>query len=229
MAFNLHSHLDGTSFVPELTALAEWHQAGLVILDSLSDFLGDLDENSNPDMSKVAGKLRAILNESGATIMAQHHVSKASAGKSYQTSRGASSLFDSVDVDIQVMRDGPQLTMEQKKNRLGVEMRVVARLNWGPGTFNLSPVSTKIGRPQRTGQDDKDETAILDLLESGQWWPSNELVDQVSRLTNHARTTIHGKLRLLVTDAKLERRDNGPGIPYQVRLISEQDDDQEQA
>jgi len=220
--------LTDPGFVSELVALAESVGAGLIILDSLIDFLGDLDENSNSDMGKVAEKLRAVRDATGATIIVQHHVSKASAGKSYQTSRGASSFFDGVDVDIQVMRDGPQLIMEHKKNRLGIEMRIVARMNWGPGTFNLSPVSTKIGRPQRSGQGDKDETAILDLLESGQWWPSNALVTEVRQVTNHTRSTIHSKLRLLVTDAKLERRDNGSGIPYQVRLISEQDDDHEQ-
>lgn len=221
--------LTDPGFVPDLVALAESVGAGLIILDSLIDFLGDLDENSNSDMGKVAEKLRAVRDATGATIIVQHHVSKASAGKSCQTSRGASSFFDGVDVDIQVMRDGAQLTMEHKKNRLGVEMRIVARMNWGPSSFNLSPVTTKIDRPQRGGQGDKDEMAILDLLEDGEWWLSNELVIEVQRVTNHTRGTIHGKLRLLVTDAKLERRDNGPGIPYQIRLISKQDDDHEQA
>lgn len=220
IALAFHNRLDGPGFVPELVGLAQQSQAGLVILDSLADFLGDLDENSNPHMARAAAQLRSVRDATGATILSQHHVSKASSGKTYQTSRGASSLYDGVDVDIQVRRDGSQLVMAHRKNRLGEETTLTARLNWGPGTFNVSPVRVSKGRTARAGQGDPDEAAILAVLQDGEWHDSGELVGAVVQERGRKRNTIHDKLRLMRQDGVLESGEIVRGKSYQLRLSS---------
>lgn len=214
------TRLTDAAFVGEIAGRARYVGAGLVILDSLADFLGDLDENSNPDMALVADRLRAITRETGAAVLAQHHTSKASAGKDWQTARGASSLFDGVHCVIQMTRDGDTVTLRQEKNRDGPELTVKARVNWADGppeSFCLSPLSLTVGRQPRKG--DPDERAILDILKDGDPRLSSELVAAVMKETGRTRRTVQGKLRGLIDDRVLNAPDRAPGKAYTVSMM----------
>jgi hypothetical protein len=134
MAFELSSRLDSDSSVSEIACLAEMYGTGLVILDSLVDFLGRTDENNNVEMGRVAERLRAIAEVVGG-VVAIHHTPKGNV----QTPRGAAALRNGVDVSIIVSRDGNHLTLKHDKNRIGAERTVAARMNWGDGLFKLSP------------------------------------------------------------------------------------------
>jgi len=216
--YDVATRLDQASFVDEVVGLAERTSAGLIILDSLADFLGGLDENSNPNMALAAEHLRAIAATSGAALLAQHHTPKYSAGKASQSARGASSLFDGVHAVIQLIRDGDLVTLTQEKNRGGPEITIKARMNWTADAFNLSPLSVTSGRQAR--KRDEDEVAILRALEDGKWHWSNELVAAVMSLSTHARRTIHRKLKLLIEDQVLVVDEQVDGKPYMVRTRS---------
>jgi hypothetical protein len=136
IAFGLSSRLDGDESVSEIAYLAGGYDAGLVILDSLVDFLGEVDENSNVEMGKAAERLRAIAEMVGG-VVAIHHTPRDNA----QIPRGEAALRNGVDVVITVSRDGDSLTLKQDKNRTGPEQTVVARMNWDDGLFNLSPIN----------------------------------------------------------------------------------------
>jgi len=69
----------------------------LVVLDTLSR-IHCLDENSNGDMSRMIKRLERVADESGASVLYLHHVSKGSAftgsTDQQQAARGASALID---------------------------------------------------------------------------------------------------------------------------------------
>ena len=214
LAFSLDARLDEDETVQEITNLAE--QCGgakLVILDSLCDFWGELDENSNSDMAKAAERLRAIAETIGGSVIGIHHTPKANA----QTPRGATALRNGTDVNIIVSRDGNILRMKQDKNRSGPEMNVTAQMNWGSGTFNLSAIGTSVGREKPPP--DPDEAAILAMLEDGEWHWSNEVIKEVMGVTARARGTVHRKLSAMINDQVFEKDDQGVGKPYLVRIV----------
>lgn len=219
LCFDVSERLDGESGVLEIARQVETVGAGLVLLDSLVDFLGDVDENSNPEMGHVAERLRAIAETTSASVVAIHHTPKHSGN----TPRGATALRNGVDVNILVARDGSTFTMRQDKNRVGQERTVTARLNWADGMFNLSPIGVSVGREQKPP--DKDEAAILEALDGGDWKLSNEVTAYVMDKTKHARTTVQGKITAMISDMVLERQEESSagGKPYHVRLRPDSD------
>jgi hypothetical protein len=143
IAFGLNSRLDGDESISEIAYLAGRCDAGLVILDSLVDFLGEVDGDSSAGMGRVAERLRAIAGMVGG-VVAIHHIPRDNG----QIPRGEAALRNGVDVVITVSRDGDSLTLKQGKNRAGPERPVVARMNWGDGSFNLSPIDVSVGPDQ---------------------------------------------------------------------------------
>ena len=212
LAFGTDFRLCRDEFAIEVSAMAAQCGAGLIILDSLVDFLGDVDENSNPEMGRVADRLRKIAEMSGASVIAIHHTPKHSGA----TPRGATALRNGVDVCVMISRNGLTIKLETDKNRCGPEKTVVARLNWQLDTFKLTPVSVASGRQARVA--DVDEQAILDALDDDQWHLSNEIVDLAMQATSHKRSTIHSKMSAMIKDGLLEKKPSGSGKPYQVRL-----------
>jgi len=213
LAFELEHRLDTDRGVAEIARMAERCGAGLVILDSLTDFLGELDENSNSEMAQVAERLRLISELTGGSVEAIHHTPKNNAS----TPRGATALRNNLDVNVMAARDGSVLSMRQDKNRTGPEMTVRARLNWAPGLFNLSPLGTSQGRPQRSG--DPDEAAILEHLNDGQWHDSSEVRTAVMAVTKHSRSGVNSKIRGLVEDLIIEQEESGPGRASRLRYL----------
>jgi hypothetical protein len=209
--FELNSRFDSNAAVIEVCHLANKCQARLIILDSLVDFLGETDENSNSEMGCIAQRLRAVAKRLDGSLVVIHHSPKG--GLSV---RGASALLDGADIGVLVARDGNMLTLKQAKNRNGPEMTVRARLNWGDG-FNLSPLDVAVGRPERSP--DPDEAAIQKILSDGDWHESSEVVKQAIVMTGRKRSTLHNKLRLMARDGVVVRQDQGPGQPYLVRRL----------
>ena len=223
IAFGLSSRLDGDESVSEIAYLAEKYDAGLVILDSLVDFLGEVDENSNVEMGKAAGRVRAIAEAVGGVLVI-HHTPK----NNPKTPRGATALRNGVDVNIIVSRDGNYLTLKQDKNRTGPKRTVVARMNWGDGLFNLSPIDVSVGRDKAVRPPDPDEEAILSVVDerSGEWVRSCDVVRQAMKATGHQRSTVHRKLKALIVDGVLEKQGQEPGKTYRVRRAATEQDDE---
>jgi len=135
IAFGLSSRLDRDESVSEIAYQAESCDAGLVILDSLDFFLGEVDENSTVEMRKVARRLSAIAQTVGGAVIV-HRTPQDSA----QVPQGITVLGNGVDVTITVSRDGDNLTLTQLRNRTGPEHTMAVRLNLGDGLFGLSPI-----------------------------------------------------------------------------------------
>lgn len=210
-AFEVTHHLDQDEAIMEYAQMAQEVDAGLIILDSLVDFLGETDENSNPEMGRIAQRLRALVDYAKVSVMAVHHTPKSGDGP-----RGATALRNGIDVNIMVSRDGDVLTLSQDKNRVGPEQTIVCRLNWAPGLFNLSPIGVTIGR-KRTAPD-PDEAAILEFLEDGQWYTSSDVVNSVMEQSGHTRRTVQRKLSGMIADGLVESSEKEPGRRYQVRI-----------
>lgn len=203
--------LDDDEATYELASLMKRHEAGCLVLDSLVDFLGDTDENSNTEMGRVAKRLRNVVDETNGVVLAIHHVPKSNA----QTPRGATALRNGVTVNTMVSRDGNTLTLKHDKNRRGPEVSIEATMNWGKQLFYLSLVDIGISRKKRLT--DPDEEAILDAV-GDDWTWSNEVINGVLNHTTHARSTIHAKLNALVCDGVLEAGEREARKPYLVRL-----------
>lgn len=214
IAFDVGAMLDADDGAFEIVRQAEKVGAGLVVLDSLVDFLGEAEENSNPEMARVAERLRLIAERAGATILAVHHTPKAG-----NTPRGATALRNGVDVSIMVDRDGNTFKMRQDKNRMGPEQTVTARLNWAEGLFNLSPIGVSVGREKPPP--DVDEAAIRDVLSGGEWMASNDIVAGAMERTGHARRTLQRKLKAMIDDLVLDQQEQGKGLPYLARLVKD--------
>lgn len=208
--FKVDKHLDHDDAILEYAQLIERAGARLAIFDSVVDFLGDTDENSNPEMGQVAERMRKLVDYTGASLAGIHHTPKSGNGP-----RGATALRNGIDVNVMISREGNVLRLHQDKNRVGPEQTILCRLNWGPGLFNLSPIGVTIGR-KRTAPD-PDEAAILEVLDDGAWHTSSDVANIVMEQTQHTRQTIHRKLRDMVGDGLLEASERMKGKSYQVR------------
>src|SRR5215472_1422306 len=74
---------------------------GLIIVDTLRRFMGDLEENSATDMAQVTKSLRELTRH-GATVLVSHHATKHPERQGY---RGSSELGAGVDVVLHVVKD----------------------------------------------------------------------------------------------------------------------------
>ena len=178
--------------------LIEEHGFGLIILDSLVDFVCGLDENSNSDMSLVCKNLRAISTKTGCSIVAIHHVPKGGSGTNLQSARGASALKDNVDCSIQVIRSNDTLTMRHDKARDWPEAAIKANLNWMPGSFNTSLLD--VGVAQGTTSGNIHEQAILDSMTSSKWYKCSEVIRDAAKLANGSQPTYSRKMNDLIAD-----------------------------
>jgi RecA-family ATPase len=220
--FEVDVTLDSDENAQVLRQMIEDDHAGLVILDSLVDFLDGLDENSNPEMAMVCKRLRGIIDETGATIVAIHHVSKGSAGKNWQTSRGASALKDNCDCSIQVIRSGNGtgdiLTMRHDKAKDFAYKQVKARLNWDnyERLFNTTLFGAGDARDSTSG--DSDEQAILDCLTPDQWRKRSDVIREAMETTKKQYTTMSETMRGLIERGRVEEDDGQFGRSTGVRM-----------
>jgi RecA-family ATPase len=106
----------------DLRKIIEEFRPGLVILDTLSRFLG-IDENDNAAMTAACGLLEEIISDFGCNIVVLHHVSKASGdcadsefalskALSQMALRGASSISGAVRFEIALAPVGKKLATD---------------------------------------------------------------------------------------------------------------------
>ena len=100
--------------------------------------------------------------------------------------------------------------------RCGPEQTVVARMNWGPGLFNLSAIGMTLGRKMQPP--DADEAAILDALSDRKRHASNQVVQAAMDHTKHKRRTVQAKLKAMADAGIVGAEEAGSGKPYQVWL-----------
>lgn len=95
--------------------------ARLVVLDTLTRF-HDADENSNTEMVQVVAAIERIARETGAAVIALHHIGKVAAGDritSAHSARGASAITDNMRWVLHLARDpdnGDVRATESKHN-----------------------------------------------------------------------------------------------------------------
>lgn len=93
----------------------------LVVLDTLTRF-HDADENSNTEMVQVIAAIERIARETGAAVVALHHIGKVAAGDkstSAHAARGASAITDNMRWVLHLARDadtGDVIAREAKHN-----------------------------------------------------------------------------------------------------------------
>ena len=211
--------LDEDEFSAELMYVIKETGAGLVVIDSLADFLGTTDENDDAAMARIALRLRAIVETTGATVVVIHHVAQSGAGKSSQTARGASSLVARVDVAIDVRREGEVVTIRHGKNRDGEPITLRMAGTFTETDFTLERLEAK------EPPSDAITAAIRDYIKDGKGHRSRQLVAELEEHGVAKSSTIHKRLRRMadngeiVTDPPPEQRQ--PRQAYQLRLRQE--------
>lgn len=86
---------------------------GLIVVDTLSQVSAGADENSTKDMGQVLANCRDLGAATGAMILIVHHSGK-DMGKG---SRGASTIKDRTDVEIEIVRAGKDRSATVSKLR----------------------------------------------------------------------------------------------------------------
>ena len=133
------TEIDGSELLFKLGSEADTEAKSLtgylIIIDSIRDFMGGRDLNSDKDIIPVMKNLKK-LRESGATIIFLHHTQKDSNGAMY---KGSTSFIDSVDVAFKlesIQVDGKTLDYELSvfKDRIPVNK---AEFRLDTTTFNL--------------------------------------------------------------------------------------------
>jgi len=125
--------LTAAADVAAIESLIEETSAGLVVLDALVDMLGDADENSNSEVQKIFMALRGLSERTGAAFIVLHHHGKAGGY------RGASAMSGAVDMMCALSKEGTRLSFEVVAARDSDTSTFGALMNFGEGTFNLSP------------------------------------------------------------------------------------------
>lgn len=92
---------------------------GLIIIDTFSRAMGDIDENASRDAGIVYQSLEALAKMSNNAVMAVHHYSnKEHARKaSKQQMMGSSKFYNNADVVIEVVKTGKLRTVRPTKSR----------------------------------------------------------------------------------------------------------------
>lgn len=89
---------------------------GLIIIDTFSRAMGNVDENSSKDAGVLYQSLERLAAQSGNAVMAVHHYSNKGKSENKQM-MGNSKFYNNADVVIEVVRDGKLRTMRPTKSR----------------------------------------------------------------------------------------------------------------
>jgi len=144
----------------ELTNLITVSNAGLVIIDALSDIAPGRNENSTDEMKPVLMNLRHIAANTGAAIILIHHANKQGGY------RGASTIKADVDLMIKVEKEKDTITFTSNKVRYGAAKTFSALMNWfslDPKSFWLT-ASANVPKPQSKRKFPKGQQYVLRYL-----------------------------------------------------------------
>ena len=114
----------------EVNIEAKSLQGYLIVFDSIRDFLGGRDMNSDKDIMPVMEAMKK-LREAGATIVFLHHAKKDTDAKN-EVYKGSTSFMDSVDVSYHLQ------SKKESENNLSYSLTVAKdRIPVNNGSFSL--------------------------------------------------------------------------------------------
>jgi len=127
-----------------------WNRAvGLIVVDTLAQCMIGGDENEAQDMSRVMAAAQLLREETGATILFQHHTKKDS-----DEERGSTALRGAVDTLMLVEEtdEGRQLVCRKQKDAEGFSS-MAFRLVAGHGSCIVQGASSGEGSSEQAGPD----------------------------------------------------------------------------
>ncbi len=207
-------NLDNDSSVEQLRDIISRFDYGLVVIDSLVDFLHGMDTDDNPTMAAVVQTLGALAQSEEAAILVIHHPPKATAGTPYQTARGAGSLAQCADCSMQVTRprDSSLVRIWHDKARQWSQKDFKVWLCWDDEEGTFSTIRS-------TG--DTNHDALLRCLSDNQWHKASEVCKEAARLLGKVDRTARNALGDLL-DSGSVLRDEGEhgdwGRSYGIKL-----------
>lgn len=159
----------------------------LIVFDTLNLCIGDGDENSARDMSRVIGNAQRLARETGAHVLVVHHTSAADAGRP----RGSTAMHGNVDTLLVLRRiDGQEslVVLAQEKQR---SVRKGDPVPFDLGSFEAGRdedgeiITVPIARPVAV------ESSLLAKVKE----PRNQGAEGEARATEILRVlrTLHGK------------------------------------
>lgn len=174
----------------------DW-RARAVYLDCWADVMGGGDENDVADVQPIAHDLRCIADEAGCFIWLIHHTNRLG------MYRGSTALKAACDLMLLFTREkgSNRVTFESVKARDTDELKFSAVMNFGEGTFCLSPAQVQANEHLT-----KAEEYVLRYLQEH---PNA----QMDAITGSADTCAPGSARnatyRLVQRGKVRRTDGG--------------------
>jgi archaellum biogenesis ATPase FlaH len=113
----------------EMRKAIEQHRADLVIIDSLSVWQSQFnnDENDNLAATRLMAALRQLANEMNVAVLLVHHVAKPNANSPlgsqpiWSVFRGAGSFVAQSDIALVLRRENERFILEYAKNRLSMK------------------------------------------------------------------------------------------------------------
>jgi hypothetical protein len=91
-------------------------ERAFVVFDSLQQFLGDLNENDNADMTKLMGQFRRLAR-AGAGVLVLHHNNKPDRLTGDSTSRGATAIPANTDMALLMRKNKDTDAVEIREDR----------------------------------------------------------------------------------------------------------------
>lgn len=194
--FDLRSHID----LDNICRLIQMHDARVVILDALVDFMLGADENAVSDVQPVFQSLRRIAEEFQCTIDLIHHLNKMGGY------RGSSAMLGSVDFLIKQVseKDSNLITFETEKLRDGEPVTFYAQIHFGEdGLVWLTRHEKRLALETGKEKSPNCATSILTLLEERGSISDREVVQILGERFKEATVTTNlyslrrsGKLRI---------------------------------
>lgn len=132
--------LTNTEHQEELARCIDTTGAGLLIIDSFSQVIGDKKENEAADMNPIMGILKDIVRQCKISILFIHHTNKGN-----QAARGSGAIKAAVDMMLHVSLSGNFIKFSTKtegagKTRDTGPIEFLAELSITDATFSLSLV-----------------------------------------------------------------------------------------
>jgi len=131
----------------------------LLLIDSFSQVIGGKDENSASEMNFVMNRLKAIIRETGCSVIFLHHLTKTG------SNRGSSAIRAAVDFMISVSKSGDFITLTTKNAQTGktrdtAPLEFQAQVNFNPSEYLMKYVENAAA----AGYLSEDERLILTYL-----------------------------------------------------------------
>jgi hypothetical protein len=138
---------------PDDPRLLKWaaRTRGFIVFDSLQQWYGDLNENSNGEMAQLMNKFKALARRCAGVLILHHMAKPAADGPRQKDGRGAgvitsipemSMCLEKLDVDgEEILRLGPG------RFRCCAPWQLDFKINWnadGNGSYSIWPVSDKL-------------------------------------------------------------------------------------